>query len=102
LLDDLTTDGGSKLAFVRGLRSAGAVVEHALTIFYNNAFSDAAARLKDADLKLHALATWPDVLAAASPENLPAADRAAIEGFLSDPVAWSLRHGGRDRRSSRS
>jgi orotate phosphoribosyltransferase len=28
LVDDLTTDGTSKLAFVRGLRSAGGIVEH--------------------------------------------------------------------------
>jgi hypothetical protein len=28
LMDDLTTDGGSKLAFARGRRSVGAIVEH--------------------------------------------------------------------------
>ena len=47
LMDDLTTDGASKLAFARGLRSAGAIVEHALTIFYNNAFSGAIEQLKE-------------------------------------------------------
>ena len=62
LMDDLTTDGASKLAFVRGLRSAGAVVEHVLTIFYHSAFSGALDRLEQASLKLHALATWTDVL----------------------------------------
>lgn len=28
LVDDLTTDGGSKLNFARGLRAAGAIVAH--------------------------------------------------------------------------
>lgn len=99
LIDDLTTDGGNKLNFVRGLRSAGAIVEHALTIFYNNAFSSAAERLKAANLELHALATWADILHGAAGEHLAADDRAAIEQFLADPVAWSVRHGGRAARA---
>ena len=101
LLDDLTTDGASKLAFARGLRSAGAIVEHVLTIFYHNAFPGARERLKEANLELHALATWTDVLQVTAGEHLPAEDRAAIERFLADPVAWSTRHGGRAARSSR-
>jgi orotate phosphoribosyltransferase len=101
LMDDLTTDGASKLAFARGLRSAGATVEHALTIFYHNAFSGASERLKEAHLELHALATWADVLQVASAERLAAEDRKEIGRFLDDPVAWSTRHGGRAARSSR-
>jgi orotate phosphoribosyltransferase len=102
LMDDLTTDGGSKLAFARGLRSAGAVVEHVLTIFYHNAFSGALERLKAANLELHALATWADVLEGAAGGHLAAEDRAVIELFLTDPIAWSTRHGGRASRSSGS
>ena len=101
LMDDLTTDGGSKLAFVRGLRSAGGIVEHVLTIFYHNAFPGASERLKEANLELHALATWTDVLKSVPGEHLAAEDRAAIEHFLTDPVAWSTRYGGRSARSSR-
>jgi orotate phosphoribosyltransferase len=101
LMDDLTTDGASKLAFVRGLRSAGAVVEHVLTIFYHNAFAGALERLEQANLRLHALATWTDVLQGAAGECLPAQERALIENFLADPVAWSTRHGGRAARSAR-
>src|SRR3546814_4095176 len=55
LMDDLTTDGGSKLAFARGLRSAGAAVEHILTIFYHDALPGAKTRLKEAGLNLHLL-----------------------------------------------
>lgn len=100
LMDDLTSDGASKLAFARGLRSAGAIVEHTLTIFYNNAFSGAIERLKEARLELHALATWTDVLEGAASEHLPVEDRKTIKHFLADPVAWSTRHGGRAARSS--
>jgi orotate phosphoribosyltransferase len=93
LVDDLTTDGASKLAFIRGLRSAGAIVEHALTIFYNDAFPNAVQRLEGVGVSLHALATWADVLQGDS--ALADEDRTTIQGFLNDPVSWSGRHGGR-------
>lgn len=99
LIDDLTTDGTSKLAFVRGLRSAGAVVEHALTIFFNNAFPGAVERLNNAGVALHALATWADILQDHS--ALAVEDRAIIENFLRDPAGWSARHGGRIARELR-
>jgi orotate phosphoribosyltransferase len=95
LMDDLTTDGGSKLNFARGLRAAGALVEHVLTIFYHDAFPGADARLREAGLTLHALANWSDVLRAGAGLGLAPEDRAEIERFLADPVAWSTRHGGR-------
>ena len=98
LVDDLTTDGTSKLAFARGLRSAGALVDDALTIFHNDAFPGTIERLREAHLELHWLAGWADVLRS---DNLPVADRAAIERFLADPVDWSARHGGRSARISR-
>jgi orotate phosphoribosyltransferase len=92
LIDDLTTDGTSKLAFVRGLRSAGAVVEHALVVFFNNAFPGAIERLNENGVALHALATWADILLKDS--GLATEDRATIENFLGDPVTWSSRNGG--------
>jgi len=95
LIDDLTSDGASKLGFARGLRAAGAIVEHALTIFFNNAFAGTLKRLGAAQLKLHALATWADALRATPSDYLAAEDRTAVEQFLADPVAWSMRHGGR-------
>jgi orotate phosphoribosyltransferase len=95
LVDDLTTDGASKLAFARGLRAAGAIVEHALTIFYHDAFPGAAARLERAGLKLHSLATWADVLCADTAPGLAPENRAEIERFLADPITWSTNHGGR-------
>jgi orotate phosphoribosyltransferase len=99
LIDDLTTDGTSKLGFIRGLRSAGAIVDHALTIFFNNAFPGAAERLRETGVTLHALATWDDVLREDS--GLSAEDRARIADFLADPVGWSARHGGRIATAAR-
>jgi orotate phosphoribosyltransferase len=101
-MDDLTTDGGSKLGFARGLRSAGASVEHVLTIFYHDVFPGAGERLQEAGLTLHALATWADILRADASQQLAPEDRAEVERFLADPVAWSTRHGGRVSLSQRT
>jgi orotate phosphoribosyltransferase len=95
LMDDLTTDGNSKLGFARGLKAAGADVQHVLTIFYHDAFPGARERLNAAGLTLHALATWADVLNADHGGRLTPEESAEVERFLADPVAWSTRQGGR-------
>ena len=102
LVDDLTTDGGSKLGFARGLRAAGGDVVHVLTIFYHDAFPGAAERLARAGLTLHPLATWSDILRAPAAGAMAGDDRAEIERFLADPVVWSTRHGGRASLAVRS
>ena len=97
LIDDLATDAASKAAFARGLREAGATVTDAVVIFAHGTFPGTEARLGALGLRLHALATWPDVLAlaAAEPGRLDPADRARIEAFRADPIGWSAAHGGR-------
>jgi orotate phosphoribosyltransferase len=102
LMDDLTTDANSKIAFSKGLRAAGATVTEILTIFYHSAFPGASDRLAQAGLSLRALATWDDVLQADLGGWLDPEDRKQIEGFLADPVAWSTRHGGRSVLQSRN
>lgn len=96
LVDDLATDGGSKTAFVRGLRTAGATVTDALVIFHHAVFPGGAERLARLGLTLRALATWDDILRldAVAP-SLESADRAEIERFIADPAAWSADHHGR-------
>src|SRR5579863_9377935 len=74
LVDDLTTDGGSKVAFTRGLRAAGAMVSDALSLFYHGTFPGAAERLAALQLRLHALVTWHDVLRVGQDADLSAAD----------------------------
>jgi orotate phosphoribosyltransferase len=96
LVDDLATDAGSKTAFVRGLRTAGATVTDGLVIFYHGVFPGAAERLSHLGLTLHALATWEDILRpGAGQPGLDEADRAELGRFLPDPAGWSAFHGGR-------
>jgi len=96
LVEDLATDGGSKLSFVEALREAGAVCAHAFVIFSYGISPASIAELERQGVTLHALATWWDVLAAAEESGyLDAARIAAVRAFLADPEAWSAAHGGK-------
>jgi len=95
LVEDLTTDGGSKLKFAQGLRDAGAEVGHTAVVFYYDIFKDTPARLAAQGLAMHHLATWWDVLRAARAiGQIDSARLDEAERFLSNPRQWSAAHGG--------
>ena len=96
LIEDMATDGGSKLSFVDALREAGGEIAHTAVIFHYGIFPEGLQRLTDAGVSLHALATWWDALAVA--EELGYLDAKGIEtvrAFLNDPNSWSKAHGGK-------
>jgi orotate phosphoribosyltransferase len=95
LVEDMTSDGGSKVNFCNALRQAGATVEHVFVIFFYDIFPESKKILGDLGVKLHALATWWDVLAAAKESGkFDAAKLAEVEKFMHDPTGWSKAHGG--------
>jgi orotate phosphoribosyltransferase len=95
LVEDLTTDGGSKVAFANALRDGGAVVTDAFSVFFYGIFKESDKIFSDAGMKLHHLATWKDVLSAARGKKLfPESSLAEVEKFLSSPAEWSHAHGG--------
>ena len=96
LVEDLTTDGGSKVAFVEALREAGAVCHHTVVLFYYDVFAEVPDRLAGQGIRLHHLATWRDVLAVARAEaRFDPATLDEVQAFLDAPLAWSAAHGGR-------
>lgn len=96
LVEDLATDGASKLAFAEALRRAGAVVTDAFVVFFYGIFPGTTETLQAAGLRLHFLATWWDVLAAAEAHGTyDSAELAEVRRFLTDPIRWSADHGGR-------
>lgn len=96
LVEDLATDGGSKINFVNALRDAGATVSDSFVVFFYGVFASAEKTLADAGIALHYLADWWDVLAEAEAAgDFPAADLGAVRAFLNDPAKWSADHGGR-------
>jgi orotate phosphoribosyltransferase len=89
LIEDLTTDGGSKLRFVDAIRKTGASCGHTAVIFYYGIFAETIPRLRENGVELHYLCTWWDVLEEARRAgDFDAATLASVEAFLTDPEAW--------------
>jgi len=95
LVEDLTTDGRSKINFCKALRDAGATVDHVFVIFYYDIFPESKRIMSDIQVELHALATWWDVLRVAKQQKtFSKSTIAEVEKFLHAPAQWSAEHGG--------
>ena len=95
LVEDLTTDGGSKLSFVDAIRDTGASCAHTAVIFYYGIFPQTEKTLGDHGITLHALCTWWDVLAEARAQGtFDDATLREVERFLNGPKAWQDAHTG--------
>ncbi|MDY6860193.1 MAG: orotate phosphoribosyltransferase [Pseudomonadota bacterium] len=89
LVEDLTTDGGSKLGFVDAIRETGASCAHTAVIFHYGIFPETEQRLADHGVALHSLCTWWDVLKEARTSGaFDGATLGEVESFLNGPRAW--------------
>ena len=94
LVEDLTTDGGSKIKFCNSIRKAGATVEETIVLFYYNIFDDVPDKLKKSGINLNYLACWWDILNYCK-EDKSIIDNETIfqiEQFLISPKEWSKNH----------
>lgn len=95
LVEDLATDGGSKVNFCNALRTAGAKADHVFVVFYYDIFPDGVKVLAEMGITLHSLATWWDVLGVAkASKRFDSATLSEVEAFMRDPRGWSKAHGG--------
>jgi orotate phosphoribosyltransferase len=93
LVEDLTTDGGSKLKFVEAIRKAEGICNDTAVIFYYDIFPGTLAKLSEDNINLHYLCTWKDILEAARKGNyfdVETLDQ--VELFLNDPINWATTH----------
>jgi orotate phosphoribosyltransferase len=96
LVEDLATDGASKINFVNALRTAGARVSDVFVVFFYDIYRGTLDTLNEAGIRLHHLATWRDVLEEAERgRRFSSKAISGVRGYLDDPEAWSAAHGGR-------
>ncbi len=89
LVEDLTTDGGSKISFVDAIRETGATCAHTAVIFYYGIFPQTEKTLGDHGVTLHHLCTWWDVLAEARAQGaFGSKTLREVEIFLKSPEEW--------------
>ncbi len=95
LVEDLATDGASKVNFLQAIRRAGAVCERSVVVFYYGIFPKAPEILRGAGVTLHALSDWRTTIDVAEAKGtFDAAQVRGIRVFLENPEAWSRAHGG--------
>jgi orotate phosphoribosyltransferase len=90
LVEDLATDGGSKMSFVQAIRDTGATCTHTAVIFFYGIHPGVIERLAAEGITLLHLCTWWDVLAEARRGGyFDAATLDAVEVYLRDPNGWT-------------
>ena len=93
LVEDLTTDGGSKLSFVDAIRETGATCNATAVIFFYGIFEGVEKTLIDHGVQLLHLCTWWDVLEEAKDsEAFDTNTLTEVEAYLRDPAGWSAAH----------
>ena len=96
LVEDLTTDGGSKINFIEALRKAGGIINDLCVIFNYSAFPGAEDSMSKIGIKMHYLCDWWDVLTIAeSGRYFTSEEIENVRKFLSDPQGWSAANGGK-------
>ncbi len=92
LVEDLITDGGSKLGFLDALAEAGGEVGHALVVFDRE--QGGAELLGERGVRLHAVTDRSAALAAGEAAGLLDDEaRRSVEGYFADPEAWHRERG---------
>ncbi|OUD08659.1 orotate phosphoribosyltransferase [Marivivens niveibacter] len=90
LVEDLTTDGGSKLSFVDAIRETGATCSATAVIFYYGIFEGVEKTLADHGVQLIHLCTWWDVLEVAKERGTFDTNTLnEVESYLRDPAGWA-------------
>ena len=89
LVEDLATDGGSKISFVQAIRDTGATCSHTAVIFFYDIYPGVRDALAAEGVALIQLCTWWDVLAEARAQGkFDAATLTEVERYLRDPADW--------------
>ena len=94
LIEDLATDGGSKVIFVDALRKANLKISDVFVIFYYDIFDIKKSPLNSIKIKIHSLCTWKDII-----DNIKINKKYSpsqiqdLENFLKKPDVWRKENG---------
>ena len=89
IIEDLATDGGSKINFIQVLRNNNLKVSDILVIFFYNIFDISKTPLGKMNVKIHSLCTWENIFNVISNnKNYNEKDVDNLKDFLFDPEKW--------------
>lgn len=94
-VDDVTTDGRSKVSAIETLRHSGSAVADALVLVDYAIYPESRELFVSKKVNLHALTCWSDLYdALLASGTLSDEEVVTLEAFSRDPVGWSFEHGG--------
>ena len=89
LIEDLATDGSSKVIFIEAIRRLGLKVSDIFVIFYYDIFDINKTSLMNLDVNIHSLCTWKNIINVISQKKLfSEKDIDNLKIFLNDPEGW--------------
>ena len=93
LIEDLATDGGSKILFVEALRSAKIEVKDIFVIFYYDIFDIKKSPLSSLNIKIHSLCTWQNIIEIIINKNMYSIEQIKdLKIFLNNPDEWRKKY----------
>jgi len=81
LIEDMATDGGSKIHFINSMRKAELSVKDIFVVFFYDIYPSAKANMKKMRVNLNYLASWKDILEI-SPNYISMKDHANLKKYL--------------------
>ena len=94
LVEDLATDGGSKITFVNAIREAGLIVKDIFVIFYYDIFDFQKSDLSKLNVNIHTLCTWKNIITYLDKNNVYTEfEINSLKEFLNDPQGWREKNG---------
>ena len=89
LIEDLATDGGSKVVFLEALKKSGLDISDIFVIFYYDIFDIKKTISESLNIKMHSLCTWRNVIELIRNKKLYSDIQILnLENFLEDPEKW--------------
>jgi len=91
LIEDLATDGGSKVLFINAIEKNDLKISDIFVVFYYDIFDLKKTPLGLMDVKIHSLCTWKDVIQLIKNKKLYSIGEIKnLENFLENPSKWRL------------
>ncbi len=89
LIEDLATDGGSKIIFIEALRKSKIKISEIFVIFYYDIFDISKTPLGNMNVKLHYLCTWKNIINILKKDNILSTKQIDnLLFFLKQPDEW--------------
>ena len=89
LIEDLATDGGSKIIFIEALRKSKIKISEIFVIFYYDIFDISKTPLGNMNVTLHYLCTWKNIINILKKDNILSTKQIDnLLFFLKQPDEW--------------